>query len=373
MLGSLCLGARVLCQCPGMEVVMKKVGIGLVVVLVAAAFGYVIYMNGKMYDKMNALQRAWQDEINSRNADEAGRDDNGDIVIGGQYVIRDTSAISDAYKSGDTGKLDEKQKETHDMAAQVLKTVIKDGMTPYEKELAIYHWVIKNISYDSGSFVAVATGEEEKDTPHGVLKNKKAVCVGFATTFNLLMQMLDIPCVVVPDTDLSHSWNRVELDGEWYNVDCTFDANGEGTYYRNFNICDSVFSQDHVWDMEAYPEGTGTKYNYAVQHAKELKDIFQLPKMMKSAMNKKKAYLFVEMPVDVAEELIDTAVYGVQNRVMEGAPTDYYALPKDDKHYVLAIYFDMSSGGEEGTTSKDIREMEKRLNKLFGPAQDGDE
>lgn len=357
---------------------MKKVGIALAVILMAAAFGTVIYMNGKMYDKMNALQRAWQDEINSRSAEGEGLDDNGDVVIGGQYVIRDTSPISDAYKSGDTGKLDDKEKETYSMAVEVLKSVIKDGMTPYEKELAIYHWIIKNVSYDSGSFVAVARGESEKDTPHGVLKTKKAVCVGFATTFNLFMQMLDIPCVVVPDTEFTHSWNRVELDGEWYNVDCTFDVSGDaddesGGNYRNFNICDSVFSQDHTWDTDAYPEGTGTKYNYVVQNAKALKDIFQLPKMMKTTMKKKKSYLFVEVPANVAEELIDTAVYGVQSRVMEGGPMDYYALPKDENHYVLAIYFYLDSEGGEGNSSKDIRKMEKQLNKLFGPVLDGDE
>ncbi len=353
---------------------MKKVGIGLMVILVAAAFGFVIYMNGKMYDKMNALQKAWEDEINSRNAEE--ENDNGEDVIGGQYVIRDTSPVSDAYKSGDTSKLDDQQKETYDMAVEVLKSVIKDGMTPYEKELAIYHWIIKNITYDSGSFVAVARGETEKDTPHGVLKSKQAVCVGFATTFRLFMQMLDIPCVVVPDTELSHSWNRVELEGEWYNVDCTFDVSGDedldedGGNYRNFNICDSVFSQDHSWNMEAYPEGTGTKYNYVVQNAKTLEDIFELPKMMKSRMKKKKAYLFVEVPIDVEGELVDAAVYGVMSRVKKGAPADYFALPKDDKHYVLAIFFDRSAAETQSTVSKDIKKMEKKLNKIFGPVLD---
>ncbi len=354
---------------------MKKIGIGLAVILVAAAFGYVMYMNGKMYDKMNALQRAWQDEINSRSAEEDGKDDNGDVVIGGQYVIRDTSPVSDAYKSGDTSKLDDKQKETYDMAVEVLKSVIKDGMTPYEKELAIYHWIINNISYDSGSFVAVARGESEKDTPHGVLKTKQAVCVGFATTFNLFMQMLDIPCVVVPDTELSHSWNRVELDGEWYNVDCTFDVSddeedGYGGSYRNFNVCDSVFSQDHTWDMDAYPEGTGTKYNYVVQNARAVKDIFELPKMIKNSMKKKEPYLFVEVSMDVTGELVDTAVYGVMSRVQKGAPVDYFALPKDDKHYVLAIFFDSSSTETESTASKEIKKMEKKLNKIFGPVLD---
>ena len=33
------------------------------------------------------------------------------------------------------------------------------------------------------------------------------------------MQMLDIPCMVVHNTERYHSWNLVQIEGNWYHVD----------------------------------------------------------------------------------------------------------------------------------------------------------
>ena len=70
-----------------------------------------------------------------------------DVSIG-DYVIKSTTQISDAYKSGDSSKLSDKDKETLDMAKSVLDGIITDGMTAYEKELAVYRWMTSNIGFD---------------------------------------------------------------------------------------------------------------------------------------------------------------------------------------------------------------------------------
>lgn len=61
-----------------------------------------------------------------------------DVTIGGEYVIKATTQISDAYKSGNTSNLSDKDKETLNMAKSVLDEIITDGMSDYEKELAVY-------------------------------------------------------------------------------------------------------------------------------------------------------------------------------------------------------------------------------------------
>ena len=50
------------------------------------------------------------------------------VKIAEQYEIKPTTNISDAYKSGDTSKLTDKEKETLDMAKDALKEMTRDPL-----------------------------------------------------------------------------------------------------------------------------------------------------------------------------------------------------------------------------------------------------
>ena len=182
-----------------------------------------------------------------------------DVAVGGEYYIRSTLPISDAYKSGDTSGLSEKQLETLEMASDVLDGIITDGMTPYEQEKAVYGWMCANLGHEGGVTVVVPTASEYSAEPYGVLKYGTAVCVGYATTFRLFMQMLGIDCMVVHNS--YHSWNLVNLDGDWYHTDIYSDV-GTGNY-ANFNMNDEMCSNGHEWDTSFFPAATGLKYCYA--------------------------------------------------------------------------------------------------------------
>ena len=98
------------------------------------------------------------------------------------------------------------------MAAAVLDEIITEDMTDYEKELAVYDWMTHSLQYDTGVLQVIPRTEADADNPYGTLKYHNAVCVGYATTFRLFMQMLDIDCMVVHNTDAYHSWDLVKLD-----------------------------------------------------------------------------------------------------------------------------------------------------------------
>ena len=181
-----------------------------------------------------------------------------DVTVGGEYVIKATTQISDAYKSGNASNLSDKDKETLGMAKSVLDEIITDGMSDYEKELAVYKWMTANIGFDSGSMTAIPEDESKPvDNPNGVLKNHEAVCVGYATTFRLFMQMLGIDCMVVHDSHLSHSWDLVKLDGQWYHTDIYSDAgSGEGNF-SHFNLNDETMMSSQEWNTDFFPAADG--------------------------------------------------------------------------------------------------------------------
>ena len=66
------------------------------------------------------------------------------------------------------------------MAKAVLDEIIKDGMSDYEKELAIYEWMVEHIGQGMGHTIAMPGQNAQAFTPHDVLKDRSAVCVGYA-------------------------------------------------------------------------------------------------------------------------------------------------------------------------------------------------
>lgn len=286
-----------------------------------------------------------QSFINKENGDGDIAQEN-DVTIGNQYVIKDTTAISDAYKSGSTSGLSDKEKETLDLAKKVLDEIITDGMTDYEKELAVYDWMTKNLAFDSGSLLVVPESSSDCDNPYGVLKYHNAVCVGYATTFRLFMQMMDIECMVVHDSYLSHSWDLVKLDGHWYHTDIYSD---EGTgNYMSFNVNDSVWSQRQEWNKDFFPAADGVEYNYAYLNREKVKDIYEIPKLLHTALEENKGMVSFGFKQQITETEAQIVAYMIESIEESFGFSEYDAeistdwLPVDDS-YVLCIYIQGNS------------------------------
>ncbi len=340
-------------------------------------------------EKANAGTAAFikaQNEANAENAEllRSLREEEGeeaatgedDVTIGGQFVIRSTLAISDAYRSGDTSKLSDRDKETLDMAKAVLDEAVTDEMSDYEKEEAVYRWLTTRLHSTAGILNVIYTGNTENDNPHDVLKNHDAVCVGYATTFRLLMQMLGIECKVVHSTDLGHSWNMVKLDGEWYHTDCYMDSdNGE---YANFNMDDELCASSHNWDRTFFPAATGRKYNYVLNVCEELQNVRDIPLWLVEAMHGKKCVISARFRDGLDEAAQTEAVY-LTGRLEEQLSGDKQYVSSrwllDEKgEYVLAFqidYYEDQTGETEidpETAGKLEEILDEALNKYYSDA-----
>lgn len=315
--------------------------------------------------KVNDMKSA----INSANGDEDVAQEN-DVTIGGKYVIKDTTAISDAYKSGKTTGLSDKEKETLDLAKNVLDKIITDGMTDYEKELAVYDWMTKNLSFDSGSLLVVPDTGEDCDNPYGVLKYHNAVCVGYATTFRLFMQMMNIECMVVHDSYLSHSWDLVKLDGHWYHTDIYSDE-GSGNYL-NFNVNDAVLSHRQEWNRDFFPAADGIEYSYAYRNREKCKDIYEVPALLHTALDEQKGVVSFEFEQDITET--EAQIVAAMMQSIEGssgfneyeAEISYNWMSANDK-YILCIYIQRSDSDEPvDVTDIDDAAIEKITDAVSG-------
>ena len=181
------------------------------------------------------------------------------------------TAILEAWHTGDTSALSDVGLQILNAAKDVIARETTDTMSDYEKELAIHDWLTHWSSFDMSAFSRNpgSDGGTDSDTPYGVLIGRSGNCWGYASTFQLLMNMLDIECITVygmpRSSGVEHAWNMVRLDGEWYCVDAAWDDPiGGSPNHQYFNATSEDFRHSgiHSWDESSYPEATGTVYRY---------------------------------------------------------------------------------------------------------------
>lgn len=94
----------------------------------------------------------------------------------------------------------------------------------YENIKLVHDYLIETIDYEE------TLSESNIYNIYGALINKRSVCEGYAKAFKYLMDSIDIPCVLVAGKGTnsqgnteSHAWNYVQLEENWYALDCTWD------------------------------------------------------------------------------------------------------------------------------------------------------
>ena len=144
----------------------------------------------------------------------------------------------------------------------------KTGNT-YEDIKMVHDHLVNNIQYDT------SISKQNIYNIYGALVNGEAVCEGYARSFKYIMDELKIPCVLLIGEGTNsqgqtenHAWNYVQLNGNWYAVDVTWDDPilvGGGiltnsSKYKYFLKGASEFNISHVSDGQ-FTEG-GKIFSY---------------------------------------------------------------------------------------------------------------
>lgn len=299
------------------------------------------------------------------------------VTIAEQYEIKPTTNISDAYKSGDTSKLTDKEKETLDMAKDALKEMkIKDDMSDYEKEKAVYDWMTSSLQNDQGALTVIPSTTEDCDNPYGVLKYHNAVCVGYATTFRMFMQMMDIECMVEHNTEKYHSWDVVKLDDDWYITDIYSDA-GNGNY-AHFNMTDSMWSQEQTWDQEYFPAANSLKYNMAYQNKETVDGVYDVATALRKAMDKKLGGIMIAFKEKIDDDnarIATSIASSLSDMLMNNNYKDMpYAInsyswvtdPETDE-YLFSVMFSSynTTGNTQDLTDEELQKVNDAVTKAL--------
>lgn len=185
-------------------------------------------------------------------------------------TLYDTSALLAAYATGDDSGLSERDAALLARCREILRECVTEDMTDFEKERSVYDWLTAYGSTHQDMSVYdpnTPLGQADNTNPYGVLVKGQGICLGYATTFQLLMDMAGVECVTVvgarKESRADHAWNMVRLEGEWYCADSTLDITARKIYghYDYFNVTSAYLrSRDIQWDYSRVPESTAEKF-----------------------------------------------------------------------------------------------------------------
>ncbi len=152
-------------------------------------------------------------------------------------------------------------------AVAAAQAAVNDNMSELEKAVALHDYLVLNCEYDkenldAGSVPAVS------HTAYGTFVNRVAVCDGYALAYKYLLNQEGIECCMVTSEVINHAWNLIKLDGEWYQVDVTWD---DPVWDRLGRVChNNMFRSDEKFDAyngnNKHEGGIVTKGSVAVDY-----------------------------------------------------------------------------------------------------------
>lgn len=196
--------------------------------------------------------------------------------------------------------------------------------TDYEKEIKIHDWICQNISYDDeGADRNKPMRMIASHNIFGVFAHHRAQCEGIAKAVKVLLNAVDVKCIVVTGESVKngksvpHAWNMVNIDGQPYHLDVTWDIGAIGSSFNRipydyFNLSDQLIGKEHKADT-GLPECSSMQHNYFIVN----KLTFRLKSQLLSCVEKAllggstEFYFRIEgrrKSSDIAEEICDRVV-----------------------------------------------------------------
>lgn len=180
-----------------------------------------------------------------------------------------TKAEYDEYK--------QEMKEVREKAEEIVAATVTADMSDYEIAKVLHDYLVLNVEYDRNVWEGFLSGTaKSRPVEHGIyypLMEYKATCSTYASAYKYLLNLACVPCEEINgDSDgtdpiaealgytVSHAWNIVQIDGEWYHVDVTWDdLGGDDIRYDYFLKSDKALRGHYNWD--APHACTSTKYD----------------------------------------------------------------------------------------------------------------
>ena len=172
----------------------------------------------------------------------------------------ETLSVDLQMTDDDFRKLRETDKKVDEIVRDL--NLMSSKISDLEKVRMIHDYIIDNAYY------AVNSTHSNVYTAYGALIEGKAVCAGYSKAFQHIAHKAGLETIYVSGIANngggyeSHAWNKVKLDGDWYNIDVTWDdpvSSKPMLNYDYFLKADRELPMHKPGSKVSYPEAIKVK------------------------------------------------------------------------------------------------------------------
>ena len=193
----------------------------------------------------------------------------------------------------------------------------KQNTTGSEYEMALYlhDWLLDQLEYDN----SLKWSSAESALTRGL-----GTCQAYESAYAKLLFAAGIENAETRDTYDGHTWNAVKLDGDWYQVDCTWDDTSDNFYgdldqrHLYFCLTDELMSIAHpghekIYSADGYAmRSTSLKDNYFVRNGQAEEWAGKYVDRIQQHLNAREA----SFSVDADNLSFPPSISGIQNGII---------------------------------------------------------
>ena len=188
-----------------------------------------------------------------------------------------------------------------------------DG-SDYQKALWLHDWLLNQLDYDN----SLKWSSTESALTRGL-----GTCQAYERAYTQLLSAASIENTETRDTYDGHTWNAMKLDGEWYQVDCTWDDSNDNWYNFDqrrlyFGLTDELMAVAHpgysnLYTTEGYnTRSTSLKNNYFVKSGEAQQWADSYKDRIQNSLNSKQT----QFSIQADNSTYPPSIYKIQNGII---------------------------------------------------------
>ena len=184
----------------------------------------------------------------------------------------------------------------------------------YQKALWLHDWLLNQLKYDN----TLKWSSAESALTRGL-----GTCQAYESAYSMLLSTAGIENAETRDTGDAHTWNAIKLDGEWYQVDCTWDDSSDHWYDFDqrrlyFGLTDELMAVAHPKFSEVYSKSdyrtpsTSLKNNYFVKSGEAKQWAESYRDRIQNSLNSKQT----QFSIQADNSTYPPSIYKIQNGII---------------------------------------------------------
>ena len=188
-----------------------------------------------------------------------------------------------------------------------------DG-SDYQKALWLHDWLLNQLEYDN----SLKWSSAESALTRGL-----GTCQAYERAYAQLLSVAGIENVETRDTYDGHTWNAMKLDGEWCQVDCTWDDSNDNWYnfdqrHLYFGLTDELMAVAHpgysnIYTVNGYStRSTTLKNNYFIKSGEAQKWVELYRDRIQNSLDSKQ----IQFSIQADNSTYPPSIYKIQNGII---------------------------------------------------------